>query len=183
MNEQAIEILNQALELDPESEEIKKEIDFLTNELLEDNHVPVLEEKVKIDALRKKMEDDGAKFTKMKMRYYAPNYRGVHASRDVLAGETILFVPHKQLLSIKVAQESPICKLMTEKELKTKLKASKDCYFATYIMEERRKDKSIFSEYFDVLPTTFNEFPYYFTAEEIAWLDGSPGQALVHEKI
>jgi hypothetical protein len=39
------------------------------------------------------MKSGGAEFNKMKLRYYTEDYRGVHASRDVKKGETILFVP------------------------------------------------------------------------------------------
>jgi hypothetical protein len=39
------------------------------------------------------MQDGGSQFPKLKLRYYSADYRGVHASTDILKGETILFVP------------------------------------------------------------------------------------------
>lgn len=39
------------------------------------------------------MQDGGSQFPKLKLRYYSVDYRGVHASTDILKGETILFVP------------------------------------------------------------------------------------------
>ena len=47
-------------------------------------------------------------------------------------------------------------------------------FFATYIMEERRKEVSFFAKYLDTLPRTFDNFPIFYTPEELAWLDGSP---------
>jgi len=39
------------------------------------------------------MQNGGADFSKLKLRYYSDNYRGVHASRDIKNGENILIVP------------------------------------------------------------------------------------------
>ena len=47
-------------------------------------------------------------------------------------------------------------------------------FFATYIMEERRKEVSFFAKYLDTLPRTFDNFPIFYTPEELVWLDGSP---------
>ena len=54
------------------------------------------------------MRHDGASFDKLKMRYYAPDYRGVHASRDIVKGETILYVPKKEIITLEMAMQSPI---------------------------------------------------------------------------
>ena len=39
------------------------------------------------------MKVGGSDYSKLKMRYYAENYRGVHARQDIKNGEQILFVP------------------------------------------------------------------------------------------
>ena len=39
------------------------------------------------------MNEGGSNFEKLKMRYYGPDYRGVHASTNIKKGETILYVP------------------------------------------------------------------------------------------
>jgi hypothetical protein len=49
------------------------------------------------------LKSDGADFKKLKLRYYTEDYRGVHASRDIAKGETILFVPKKNLLTLDMA--------------------------------------------------------------------------------
>lgn len=50
-------------------------------------------ERLRFNAMFDWMKSGGAEFNKMKLRYYTEDYRGVHASRDVKKGETILFVP------------------------------------------------------------------------------------------
>ena len=64
------------------------------------------------------MKKDGAEFDKLKMRYYAPDYRGVHASREVNKGETILYVPRKEIITLEMAMESPIGALMAARNFR-----------------------------------------------------------------
>jgi hypothetical protein len=41
------------------------------------------------------MKAGNADYSKLKLRYYSENYRGVHAARDIENGEMILLVPLK----------------------------------------------------------------------------------------
>ena len=70
--------------------------------------MPVPAEKVRFETLFSWMKEGGANFDKLKMRYYAPDYRGVHASRSIKKGETILYVPKDEIITLEMAQESPI---------------------------------------------------------------------------
>lgn len=49
------------------------------------------------------MKNGGADFSKLKLRYYSDNYRGVHAKQDIKAGETVLLVPLKQIITLEMA--------------------------------------------------------------------------------
>ena len=64
------------------------------------------------------MKNGKADFSKLKLRYYSENYRGVHASRDIKNGETILLVPLNQIITLEMAFKSSIGKLMYEKGLR-----------------------------------------------------------------
>lgn len=109
------------------------------------------------------MIKDGAEFDKMKVRYYAPDYRGVHAARDIKKGETILYVPRKEIITLEMAIASPIGKLMYERNFRQRLISPKHSFLATYIMQERRKEQSYFAEYIDILPKKFNNFPIFYS--------------------
>lgn len=54
------------------------------------------------------MKADGAEYDKLKMRYYSDNYRGCHAARPIAAGETVLFVPLKEIITLEMCMSSPI---------------------------------------------------------------------------
>jgi hypothetical protein len=64
------------------------------------------------------MQNHGADFSKLKLRYYTENYRGVHASQNIKNGETVLFVPLPLIITLEMAFKSPIGKLMYEKGLR-----------------------------------------------------------------
>ena len=106
--EKVIEVLKEAITLDPENVEIQKMLEFAESELQLDKNVPVMEEKQRFDALFDWMKTDGAEFNKLKLRYYAPDYRGVHAARDIKKGETIVYVPLKEIITLEMAMETPI---------------------------------------------------------------------------
>ena len=65
-------------------------------------------EKDRFDSLFTWMKEGNANFDKLKLRYYAPDYRGVHASRNIKKGETILYVPRAEIITLEMAMESPI---------------------------------------------------------------------------
>ena len=92
--DKAIELFEKAVQLDGgENHEMKDQLDFAQEERKEDNFVPVPAEKVRFEAMFDWMLQGGADFDKLKMRYYGPDYRGVHAARNIKKGETILYVP------------------------------------------------------------------------------------------
>jgi len=47
------------------------------------------------------MEKGGSKTSKCKIRYFTENFRGVCATQDVKAGETLVYVPLMQLITPK----------------------------------------------------------------------------------
>ena len=64
------------------------------------------------------MKAEGANFDKLKMRYYAPDYRGVHAARNIKKGETILYVPKNEIITLEMAMEAPIGSLMAARNFR-----------------------------------------------------------------
>ncbi len=129
------------------------------------------------------LADGGSTFEKLKIRFYSPDYRGVHAARDIKKGEIILYVPKPLIITLEMAIGSPIGKKMYEKGLRQRLISPKHSFLSTFIMQERRKEVSEWHIYIDILPKCFNNFPIFFTEEEKAWLEGSPFLDQVQEKV
>lgn len=129
------------------------------------------------------LRNDGAKFDKLKLRYYTEDYRGVHCSRDVQKGEIILYVPKKNLLTLDMAMESPIGSQMAARNFRQRLISPKHSFLATFLMEEKRKPDSYFMKFIDILPKGYTNFPIFYTKEEREGLTGSPFQHQITDKI
>jgi hypothetical protein len=80
------------------------------------------------------MKKGGADFSKLKLRYYSDNYRGVHALRDIKNGEEVLYVPLDQIITLEMAFRSPIGKLMYEKGLRQRLISPKHSFLGAYLL-------------------------------------------------
>ena len=80
------------------------------------------------------MTTGGAQFDKLKMRYYSENYRGVHAAQEIKNGETILVVPLDQIITLEMAFQTPIGKLMYEKGLRQRLISPKHTFLSSYLL-------------------------------------------------
>lgn len=78
---------------------------------------------------------------------------------------------------------SPMGQLMCARQFRTRLISPKHSFLATFIMEEKRKPNSKFIKFIDILPKGFTNFPIFYTKEERAWLDGSPFQNQISDKI
>lgn len=91
------------------------------------------------------MKEKGSDFSKLKLRYYAENYRGVHALNNIKNGEIVLFVPLPLIITLEMAFKSPIGKLMYEKGLRQRLISPKHSFLGTYLMQERRKENTNFA--------------------------------------
>ena len=119
--EKAIELFEKASQMDPDNTELRDKLAFAKEELKEDSYVPVPAEKERFETMFSWMREGGGNFDKLKMRYYAPDYRGVHASRDIKKGETILYVPKQEIITLEMAMESPIGAQMAARRFRERL--------------------------------------------------------------
>ena len=88
-------------------------------EVKEDYNIPEDDpERMRFETFFDWMKEGGANFDKLKLRYYGPDYRGVHAARDIKKGEQILYVPKKELITLEMAIDTPIGRKMFQKGLR-----------------------------------------------------------------
>ena len=118
------------------------------------------------------LKDGGAVFDKVKMRYYSPNYRGVHASTKIRKNEVFLVIPRTRIITLEMAKSSPIGAKMEQARLN--LLSPKHSFLSSFVLQERRKENTIWEPYLDILPKSLSSFPVFFTPEEKKWLEGSP---------
>jgi histone-lysine N-methyltransferase SETD3 len=181
---EALEVAEEGLKLEPDNPAFLELISEIQKEIEQDNVLPLDHpERRRFNALLDWMERGGADFSKLKLRYYSENYRGVHASQNIKSGEVILYVPLNQIITLEMAYQTPIGRKMYEKNLRSKLISPKHTFLGSYILQEKKKDEQRFAEYLDILPKGLNDFPIFFTEDELEFLKGSPFLDQVHEKI
>lgn len=165
--------------VDKEFEEQRK---IIEEEIKMDNLLPKDHpEYVKLMAFLDWLSKGGSVADKIKIRFYTPSFRGVHARRRIRKNESFLFTPKSQIITLEMAKATPIGKKM--EEAKIKLLSPKHSFLSSYVLQEKRKPDSFWKPYLDILPNTCNNFPIFFTAEEKEWLKGSPFLDQVEEKI
>jgi len=129
------------------------------------------------------MKEGGADFSKLKLAFYSENNRGVHTLRDIKIGEQVLFVPDNLLITLEMAFQSPLGKLMYEKGLRQRLISPKHNFLGAYILQETRKEDSLWKYYTDLLPQDIGEFPVFFGEDDKKWLEGSRFIYSIEEKL
>jgi hypothetical protein len=84
LNEDSLETCSAALALDPDNEIIKELYEECKSEWDDDHTVSEDNvEKLRFGKLEKWLKDGGSKYDKLKIRFYNPIYRGVHAAKRI----------------------------------------------------------------------------------------------------
>ena len=55
--------------------------------------------KQKFNLMFEELRSNGAKFDKLKLRYYTQDFRGVHAAAPIKNGETVVFIPWENMIT------------------------------------------------------------------------------------
>ena len=111
----AMETLKEGREVDPDSIEIREMIQEVEFEIEQDTRLPPEHpERKRFQNLLDWMQKEKSDFSKLKLRYYTENYRGVHAAQTIKNGETVLYVPLNLIITLEMAFKSPIGRQMYE---------------------------------------------------------------------
>lgn len=88
------------MELEPDNADIAKLLEEAKKELKEDSNIPDSNPvKQKFNLMFKDLNSEGAKFDKLKLRYYTQDYRGVHAAAPIKNGECVVYMPYDSLIA------------------------------------------------------------------------------------
>jgi len=63
---------------------------------------------------------------------------------------------------------------MMKLNLKDKMKNPKFAFFAAFLCDELKKEKSEWDLFLKILPANFDEFALNYSEEDLKWLEGSP---------
>jgi hypothetical protein len=113
----------------------------------------------------------GARFPDLFFKVYAPNVRGVHAAKPLPALHRFMEIPVKCLITDDLARQTPVG--IRLKEVETQLSVPNHCQIIVFMLMTRAQGDSFFQPYYDVLPSDFDNFPIFWSDEELSWLQGS----------
>eukprot|EP00484_Ammonia_sp_Unknown_P019832 CAMPEP_0197024916 /NCGR_PEP_ID=MMETSP1384-20130603/5378_1 /TAXON_ID=29189 /ORGANISM="Ammonia sp." /LENGTH=678 /DNA_ID=CAMNT_0042453383 /DNA_START=192 /DNA_END=2228 /DNA_ORIENTATION=+ len=113
----------------------------------------------------------GAKFPKLFLKFYSPEYRAIHAMERIEKDEDLCYIPHDYIMTSDVAKASVIGQKIICSKVDLR---SKHSYLAAYLLQEREKGlKSRWHVYIDILPRKFETIPLFFDEAQRAELAGS----------
>ena len=120
------------------------------------------------------MEENGALFHDVELRESRENLmRGVYAKKDFKKGDQLIFVPYSGLMERNQVIESPIGKMMFEKDLwegkGTLWFPSVTMMAMMYLQEVEKGEESKFYLFLKNWPKT-DDFPQLYTQEEMDML-------------
>jgi hypothetical protein len=118
------------------------------------------------------MLENGAKFSKIRIYNYGPDYRGVHPIQELKEDEVFLWVPKKLIITAEKGKETEIGKKIVKSGVS--LDWEYLVFITTFLLVQEFDDKSWWKPYTDVYPKLVNSFPVFFTKEEKELLKGSP---------
>lgn len=118
------------------------------------------------------MRDGGAKFKNVRMKYYGPDFRGVHACGSINQSEVFLEVPQQLIITPQTGKQIDI----GSKILKASVKLNWDylVYITVFLMNEMHNPDSKWKPYLDVYPRLANGFPMFYSEYEKSLLKGTP---------
>lgn len=128
-------------------------------------------DKDKFDLMEQWLRQGSAKFPKLYMEYYGPEYRGVHCTSRIAVEEQILFVPHRHIMTSEVARASAIGARIIDTGIQLR---SKHSLIAAFLLQERAAGAASFwYPYIVNLPSNFDSMPLFFDEHMLQELQGS----------
>lgn len=94
-------------------------------------------------------------------------------ARDVEAGEEILAVDRRCLITVEHGKATPVGQRMLMASPPLRLSAAKHCYTVVFILLDQERGGSFFQPYYDALPKSFPSMPLFWPREQLQWLKGS----------
>ncbi|RHY55609.1 hypothetical protein DYB34_011547 [Aphanomyces astaci] len=125
------------------------------------------------------LEANGAELSKLRIETYAPEVRGVHARDTFVAKERVMRIPLNCLITVEMGKATEL----GQRLLHLEFGAPKHIYLMMYLLTDMELGNgSFFKCYYDSLPSSLSNMPIFWTAHELAWLQGSHILHLIEDR-
>jgi len=176
---EALQAYRSGLEIDPQDQNLKRcveNVDGMVEELNNGSKAGMEgeagenPENDKFDRLIDWLLRGKCRFPSLYLKYYSPEYRGVHALTRINKDEVVLEVPLSHIMTSEVARASDIGQKITASGVDLN---STHTFLACYLLQERDNPTSFWKPYIDILPKAFSNLPIFFNQDELSYLKGS----------
>jgi len=104
-----MEFITRAMAIDAENTDILELKSEIEKEIAEVNARPKdATDDAYFESMTTWMDNEGADYSKLDMRWYWEGYRGVHAMTFIPKGETLLYVPLNNIITLEMARKTSI---------------------------------------------------------------------------
>lgn len=117
------------------------------------------------------LKENGATFPNLYFKCYSESVRGVHAARDIPPYQQVMAIPLKCVITDETGRRTARGQRL--ETVRHQLTVPNHCQVIVYMMMSRAEGDSWFQPYYDTLPKDFDNFPIFWTEEELGWLEGS----------
>lgn len=130
-------------ELEPENKDLKNLKDEVEVELRQENLIPADHpEKVKFKEMTDWLNEGGADLGHTKMTYFAKNFRGVTSTREFVEGDTVYYIPLKQMIITENCYATKYGKILYDKNLQDQFFFKTQTFFAMWILQNKNSENS-----------------------------------------
>eukprot|EP00826_Nyctotherus_ovalis_P057522 TRINITY_DN7872_c0_g4_i1.p1 TRINITY_DN7872_c0_g4~~TRINITY_DN7872_c0_g4_i1.p1 ORF type:complete len:274 (+),score=96.76 TRINITY_DN7872_c0_g4_i1:430-1251(+) len=151
------------------SDDIERTVAKLKEDYKEDSGLSYGDPRIqKIERFTQWLKENGSKFSKIRIRYYGQDNRGVHACEYIRGKETLLTLPKKLIITPELGRNTQIGKLLSSKPNLTDL-----FYLTLFLLQQLHDPLSFWQPYVDVYPHSVSSFPMFYSEEEKLMLHGS----------
>jgi histone-lysine N-methyltransferase SETD3 len=112
----------------------------------------------------------GARLPALAIRHHEDGQRSAYARAHLPAGARILEVPRRLFLSEELAKASDIGERIAEAGIEL---LDEQSWLAALLLQEKHAAGSFWAPYLATLPESLHHLPFFFTPEQLTWLEGS----------
>ena len=129
------------------------------------------EQREKFEVFLEWLVSNGAHFPDLYLKCYKSNVRGVHTRSAVPPSTQIMAIPLKCLITDATARATATGAKL--KEIEYQLSAPNHNHVIVHILEGMERGDTFFQPFYDILPADFDNFPVFWSEEELGFLEGS----------
>jgi protein-histidine N-methyltransferase len=126
----------------------------------------------KFEIFKEWLREHGCEYPGLYMKKYTDEVRGVHTEISIPSNSQIVKVPLKLLIHEGMGQKTKVG-AVCHNNPDCRIIVPAHTMVIVYILTTMRDPNHFFRPYYDILPKTFNNFPIFWTEEELSYLEGS----------